>query len=32
MPVVELPGVCMWYDKRGQGDFCVLLHPGGARD
>jgi len=27
MPVVELPGVSMWYDKRGQGDFCVLLHP-----
>lgn len=30
MPVAELPGVSMWYDTRGQGDPCVLLHPGGA--
>ena len=30
MPVAELPGVYMWYDERGQGDPCVLLHPGGA--
>jgi pimeloyl-ACP methyl ester carboxylesterase len=30
MPVAELPGVSMWYDARGQGDPCVLLHPGGA--
>jgi pimeloyl-ACP methyl ester carboxylesterase len=30
MPVAELPGIPMWYDVRGQGDPCVLLHPGGA--
>ena len=30
MPVAELPGVSMWYDERGEGDPCVLLHPGGA--
>jgi pimeloyl-ACP methyl ester carboxylesterase len=30
MPTVELPGVSMWYGERGQGDACVLLHPGGA--
>ena len=30
MPVAELSGVSMWYDERGQGDPCVLLHPGGA--
>jgi pimeloyl-ACP methyl ester carboxylesterase len=30
MTVAELPGVAMWYDERGQGDPCVLLHPGGA--
>ena len=30
MPVAELPGVSMWYDERGQGAPCVLLHPGGA--
>lgn len=30
MPVAELPGVSTWYDERGQGDPCVLLHPGGA--
>lgn len=30
MPVAELPGVSMWYDAHGQGDPCVLLHPGGA--
>jgi pimeloyl-ACP methyl ester carboxylesterase len=30
MPVAELPGISMWYGERGQGDPCVLLHPGGA--
>jgi pimeloyl-ACP methyl ester carboxylesterase len=30
MPTAELPGVSMWYDERGQGEPCVLLHPGGA--
>lgn len=30
MPVAELPGIPTWYDERGQGDPCVLLHPGGA--
>ena len=30
MPVAELPGVSMWYGEHGQGDPCVLLHPGGA--
>lgn len=30
MAVAELPGILMWYDERGQGDPCVLLHPGGA--
>jgi pimeloyl-ACP methyl ester carboxylesterase len=30
MPVAELPGVSMWYGERGQGEPCVLLHPGGA--
>ena len=30
MPTAELPAVAMWYDERGQGDPCVLLHPGGA--
>jgi pimeloyl-ACP methyl ester carboxylesterase len=30
MPVAELPGVSMWYDAQGEGDPCVLLHPGGA--
>jgi pimeloyl-ACP methyl ester carboxylesterase len=30
MPVAELPGISMWYDQRGQGEPCVLLHPGGA--
>jgi pimeloyl-ACP methyl ester carboxylesterase len=30
MPTVELPAVAMWYDDRGHGDPCVLLHPGGA--
>lgn len=30
MPTAELPGISMWYDERGQGDPCVLLHPGGA--
>ncbi len=30
MPVAELPGISIWYGQRGQGDPCVLLHPGGA--
>jgi pimeloyl-ACP methyl ester carboxylesterase len=30
MPTAELATVRMWYDERGQGDPCVLLHPGGA--
>jgi pimeloyl-ACP methyl ester carboxylesterase len=30
MAVAELPGVSLWYGERGQGDPCVLLHPGGA--
>lgn len=30
MPTAELPGISMWYSERGQGDPCVLLHPGGA--
>ena len=30
MPTAKLPTVRMWYDERGQGDPCVLLHPGGA--
>jgi pimeloyl-ACP methyl ester carboxylesterase len=30
MPTVELPTVAMWYDERGHGDPCVMLHPGGA--
>jgi len=30
MPTAQLPGISMWYDERGQGDPCVLLHPGGA--
>ena len=30
MSIAELPGISMWYDERGQGDPCVLLHPGGA--
>ena len=30
MPTAELPAVAMWYDQRGDGDPCVLLHPGGA--
>lgn len=30
MAVAELPGVSMWYGEHGQGDPCVLLHPGGA--
>jgi pimeloyl-ACP methyl ester carboxylesterase len=30
MPYAELPGVSMWYGERGQGEPCVLLHPGGA--
>lgn len=29
-PRRELPGISMWYDECGQGDPCVLLHPGGA--
>jgi pimeloyl-ACP methyl ester carboxylesterase len=30
MPVIDLPGVAMWYSERGQGEPAVLLHPGGA--
>src|SRR2546430_435847 len=30
MPTAELPSVRMWYDERGQGEPCVMLHPGGA--
>lgn len=30
MPMADLPGGSMWYQERGQGDPCVLLHPGGA--
>ena len=30
MPTAELPSVAMWYDERGHGEPCVLLHPGGA--
>ena len=30
MPAVGLPSVSMWYGERGEGDPCVLLHPGGA--
>lgn len=30
MPTAELATVPMWYDEHGQGDPCVLLHPGGA--
>jgi pimeloyl-ACP methyl ester carboxylesterase len=30
MPTAEIAGLSMWYDERGHGDPCVLLHPGGA--
>ncbi|HEY1321179.1 MAG TPA: alpha/beta hydrolase, partial [Streptosporangiaceae bacterium] len=30
MPIAALGAVSMWYDVRGQGEPCVLLHPGGA--
>jgi pimeloyl-ACP methyl ester carboxylesterase len=30
MPTAELPSVRMWYDERGHGEPCVMLHPGGA--
>jgi pimeloyl-ACP methyl ester carboxylesterase len=30
MTAAELTGVRMWYDQHGDGDPCVLLHPGGA--
>ena len=30
MRTAELAGVSMWYEERGRGDPCVLLHPGGA--
>src|ERR1700742_1171354 len=30
MATAELTRVSMWYDQRGAGDPCVLLHPGGA--
>jgi pimeloyl-ACP methyl ester carboxylesterase len=29
MPTVELPTVRTWFDERGDGEPCVLLHPGG---
>jgi pimeloyl-ACP methyl ester carboxylesterase len=30
MPTADLDSAQMWYDQRGAGDPCVLLHPGGA--
>ena len=30
MPTADLATVPMWYDEHGQGDPCVLLHPGGG--
>ncbi|HEX4256513.1 MAG TPA: alpha/beta hydrolase [Streptosporangiaceae bacterium] len=30
MATAELTRVTMWYEQRGQGEPCVLLHPGGA--
>jgi pimeloyl-ACP methyl ester carboxylesterase len=30
MAMAELTRVRMWYEQRGAGDPCVLLHPGGA--
>jgi pimeloyl-ACP methyl ester carboxylesterase len=30
MPTAQLANLQMWYDERGRGDPCVLLHPGGA--
>jgi pimeloyl-ACP methyl ester carboxylesterase len=30
VPTADLGAVSMWYDERGQGEPCVLLHPGGA--
>jgi pimeloyl-ACP methyl ester carboxylesterase len=30
MATAELTRVRMWYDQHGEGDPCVLLHPGGA--
>lgn len=30
MPTTRLADVEMWFDSRGHGDPCVLLHPGGA--
>jgi len=30
MPTAELPSMRMWYDERGDGAPCVMLHPGGA--
>ena len=30
MPTAKLDQLSMWYDERGHGDPCVLLHPGGA--
>jgi pimeloyl-ACP methyl ester carboxylesterase len=30
MPTAELPSVRMWFDAHGQGEPCVMLHPGGA--
>lgn len=30
MPIAQLTSVDMWYSEHGEGDPCVLLHPGGA--
>jgi pimeloyl-ACP methyl ester carboxylesterase len=30
MPIADLPNIAMWFDERGHGDPCVVLHPGGA--
>jgi pimeloyl-ACP methyl ester carboxylesterase len=30
MPTADLASLQMWYDERGHGEPCVLLHPGGA--
>jgi pimeloyl-ACP methyl ester carboxylesterase len=30
VPTADIGAVSMWYDERGEGEPCVLLHPGGA--